>query len=272
VCVAAGLLLGVLAGCGAAPIRPPADALTSAAPLWQAIDARDDQAVTARIRASVEVFSADGRARVRQVLLVGGPGRFRIETLSPVDTTLSVIACDGERLIYYDVDGGRFYAGAPTAQNLARVARLPLDPTDLTRLLLGGPPVDPSTQAAADWALAWDEQLGAYRLRRTEPDAGRLDVWVRHASWTTVAARLTDAAGGRRLELTSADVRPVESDGVRIDVARRLRIVMPHEQVDLSIEVDRYDLNPNLPPTLFSIAPPRGITVESLDASRSVPP
>ena len=150
-----------------------------------------------------------------------------------------------------------------------RVARLL---TMLPWLVANGPSVA-IKDMAAQFGLSEDELLAEIELASTcglppyTPDM-LTGIWIEEGTINVFGALQFD----RRLELTSADVRPVESDGVRIDVARRLRIVMPHEQVDLSIEVDRYDLNPNLPPTLFSIAPPRGITVEALDASRSVPP
>ena len=108
-----------LQGCGPVRFDAPRDAYDGPATLLEVARAHAEPLRTLRMRSTVEVYADGERVKARQVVVARSPDRFRFETLSPLDTTLSVVACDGGRVALYDLQAGRFLEGSASAENIA---------------------------------------------------------------------------------------------------------------------------------------------------------
>lgn len=264
---AAGALLVAawLQGCGPTRFEAPRDAYDSPQALLAVARSQTEPLRALRMRSTVEVYAGGERVKARQVVVARSPDRFRFETLSPLDTTLSVVACDGGRVALYDLQAGRFLEGSATAENLAVVTRIPLSPPDLVRLLLGGPP---ALEAEADWRMNWDARLGGYRLERTDATGARQEVWLRHATGSLLAMRLTDSAGKVVLRVTTAAPFEVSDGTDRVTLSRRLEVELPQEQTSLLVEVSTAQLGVELDDLLFELPVPRGLEAEPIEGVR----
>lgn len=261
------LVAAVAVACGGVQAPPPAaEHPATADALLEAMDARMEAVQRLRIRAVVEYYGEGGRARVRQVIVAERPDRLRAETLSPFDAPLSVLVANERELILYDVGAERFFAGPPTAANVARVVPIRLAPPELVRVLLGGAPVAPGTAGAGEVVPTWDGRRGGWSFTLPLADGTRLALVVAHGEATLRHAALFSSEGEAVWELRVGDVREVaSSDGAaRLGVPERLRFLMPGSAVDLSLALERVELNPALPEFVFELDPPRGVSVEPL--------
>jgi outer membrane lipoprotein-sorting protein len=259
--LAAVLLSGWLGGCGAVTVAAPPDAYASVASLLAVVEGKANPLRTLRMRSTVEVYASGERVKARQVVVAQMPDRFRFETLSPLDTSLSVVACDGGRLSLYDLQAGRFLSGAATASNIAALTRIPLTAPDLVRLLMGGAP---ALSEGDGWAMAWDERLGGYRLSRRAADGSLQELWLRHGSGSLLALRVTDGAGRVQLRVTTAAPFEVSDGGQRVTLSRRLELELPQEKTQVLVEVGSAQLGVELDAMLFELPVPRGMEAEPL--------
>ena len=258
------LALFLLACGGRQPAPPAAEHPATSVEVLRAMEARLDGVERLRMRAVVEVYGEEGRARVRQVLVAERPDRLRAETLSPFDAPLSVLVANERELVLWDVGAERFYRGLPTARNVARVVPIRLAPPDLVRVLLGGPPVEAEGLPESEEAPRWDGRRGGWAFELSLGDGSRLALVVSHGSWMLQRAVLRGEDGELLWELRTGDARVVEGEGATIEVPGRFRFLMPAEGVDLSLSLERVDLNPVFPPFLFELDPPRGVEVTPL--------
>lgn len=250
-CVIAAAM--IFNACGAKQYPMPDAAVPDAPTLIDHVHARDETVDSARARAVMEYFGSDGRVRVRQALLVSRPGNFRLETLSPMDSTLAVVVTNDEDLTYYDLAGERAYTGAPTAQNLARLIPLWLSPAQIVRVVLGSVPFDIVDVQPSDWDLTWDGQKNAWRLEAALPDGGLMEFWVRHDSWVLAGARAKNEDNRVVWEIRTKDFERVSDGTHATELPTRIRFVMKDENLDASLTVKEYQMNPDLPEHLFEL-------------------
>lgn len=264
--LALGTLLAVAAssGCGGRQIAPPDDALTEPIEVFEALLSRLEGIGSVRLRGTLEYYGEQGRARVDQVLLAREPGQLRIETLSPFDSTLSVFLIDAGVLTWFDLQRRQYLTGDATAANVARFVPLWMSADDLVRVLFGGPPLDAIDPDPDTYTLRWDERAGAYRLEMPLLTGGALVLRVEHRTWLLRSARRLDEDREIVFELRAGEPLAVPTDAGEVWMPSALRFRMPSERLDMSLELDRVDVNPELPDALFRLAPPNGVTVERL--------
>ncbi len=253
------LLAGALFACGGRQHRAPDDALTDAGDLYDAMNTRLDALSGTRIRAVMEYYESGRRVRVRQAVLAQQPADLRIETISPFDSTLAVVVVNHDSLALYDLQNSVFYSGAPTAQNLSRFIPVWMSPGDIVSVLLGGAPADSIVSDRSRWELEWDRRANAYRLTLPTLHGGHMDLYVQHGSWSLTGAKEYDPDGDLVFELRAGSFERVSTEGGDVTVPHRLRFLMAGENLDVSLDVDRYDANPELPATIFALQPPSGI-------------
>jgi Domain of unknown function (DUF4292) len=135
-----------LAGC--ATVSPPEPQLP--APKWESteliksIAQRREQVRSVRALARVDYAGPDGKHGFQEAVVVQRPDRLRLETLSPLGAVLIVTANDKE-IVGYHPREGIFVRGRRSKENLLRYTKIPLELDEITSLLVGLPPVDPST-------------------------------------------------------------------------------------------------------------------------------
>ena len=262
---AALMVFGVaMAACGAPQFAPPEDLVTDPVALLESSVSAAEVIQSARIRATLEYYGEGGRARVRQAVLVQAPNRVRIETISPLDTSLSVLLLSGDSLVYYDIAGELYLVGEPTAEHIGELIPIRLTPEDIVRVMVGGPPLAGLADDLSGSTVEWNAREGWYDLRVPLADGGTMLLGIMHDGRGVAWVQEQDARGREEWTLRGGDRRPADgADGV-VEVPYRLRFRMRAEQVDISLEVERYTVNPELSDELFSLDPPRGIEVRRL--------
>jgi Domain of unknown function (DUF4292) len=143
------LILGTvglgLAGC--ATVSPPEPQLP--APKWESaeliksIAQRREQVRSVRALARVDYAGPDGKHGFQEAVVVQRPDRLRLETLSPLGAVLIFTANDKE-IVGYHPREGVFVRGRRSKENLLRYTKIPLELDEITSVLVGLPPVDPS--------------------------------------------------------------------------------------------------------------------------------
>lgn len=262
--LALALLATALLACGGRQTPAPDDAVTDPVVLFDAMLTRDEAIDAVRLRATLEYYGEGGRARVEQAVLARGEQHLRMETISPFGTSLAVFLMNDTELVFFDLQEQVYVTGRPSAENVSRFVPVLLAPDDLVRVLQGGPPLAATSTDLDAYTLSWSERQGAYRLTIPLEGGGELVLFVRHQSWTVAGAIQRDADGDEVFELRAGDFVTVQADGFETEMPQRLRFLMPSENLDLSLDVNRVELNPTLPDALFELAPPSGASVTVL--------
>ncbi len=153
---AAPLLLAALlpTACAVVPEVPPASPV-DAEGLLNRLAASETAVRTVRGQATVRYDGPTGSGSVDQVIVVALPDRARLEALSPVGTAVLLIAIRGDDLTVHAPDRHEYGVGRATRETLARLARVPIPPGPLLRLLAGLPPLsirptDPRVRVALE--------------------------------------------------------------------------------------------------------------------------
>jgi len=251
-------------GCGARHTPPPQDAIDDPVLLLEATLTRLEALDAVRIRASLVYYGDGGRARIRQAVLAQRPSYVRMESISPFDTSMAVLILGDGYLIFYDIQEETYYRGHATPENIRRLAPLYFSPEDIVRVFLGAPPLDAVEPDPDTYTIEWNTRTAVYELGLPTVDGGSITVDIRHGDWTMAGARVYDGDGALRYELRTAGFSTYTHDGGDVVMPTRLRFLMSDRSVDLSMDVERIDINPELPETLFQLDPPRGATIVDL--------
>lgn len=249
-------LLTGLSACGARQYPEPADGIASSEELLAHLEQRAETVHSARTRAVMEYFGGSGRVRVRQVLVVSEPHFLRLETMSPFDTTLALVVANDDELTFYDLGEDQVYVGRPTAANLSKLIPLWLAPSDIVDVVLGGVPMGMVDRELTHWKVAWDGGKNAWRLFGRSLTGGYLEFLVRHDTWSLAGARELDRRGNVQWEIRAAEFRRVGDGESSAEVPSRIRFLMPSADLDVSLSVQEYELNPELDLIMFEIFTP----------------
>jgi hypothetical protein len=127
--------------------RPPAAGWT-ADKLAGILSRREQQFQSLRALALVNYRGPEGRQGFQEAILVQRPDKARLETLSGLGAIL-VVTVNADRIAGLHPREGIFVHGKSSKENLFLYTRIPLELQEMTRLLLGLPPVANST----DWKI-----------------------------------------------------------------------------------------------------------------------
>jgi outer membrane lipoprotein-sorting protein len=208
----------------------------------------------------VTYFGERGRVRLKAVLVAERPGRFRFETISPLEQPIDVMASDGSRLWLLSKE--KLSEGPATPENIARLLPLPMHPEEVVDTLLGGVPTSARFEPAA---IAWEEpdrERWVLTLSGMSGQTGK--IYVDPTRKVVEKMELLEVGGDVRLSVTFEDFEQV--GGHAGEIPRDMHIVMPGKNHDVSIKLKEVDINVALSDALFSIAPPPGVIPEKLDS------
>jgi hypothetical protein len=191
--LSAGLLL--LAACAVVPgAAPPTLPRQWAGPevFLDRLEADDGAVKTVRGLASVRFEGPAGKGSARQVIVVALPDQMRLEALSPLGTAILLLTIRGDDLTVYAPARHEYGMGRATRETLGRLARVPVPPGPLMRLLVGLPPLpirpgDPRVEIAVEaaairvesvdgpyWQRVWSSPDGMVPVRGELGEAGTL--------------------------------------------------------------------------------------------------
>jgi len=123
---------------------------------------RDRQFQSLRALASIHYRGPEGTQGFQEAVLVQRPDKARLETLSLLGAIL-IVTVNADQISGLHPREGLFVRGKSSEANIFRYTRIPLELQELTRLLLGIPPV----MISADW------QIGGSALYRELDGQGK---------------------------------------------------------------------------------------------------
>lgn len=131
------LALALLAGCPRhGPIARPYAAPT-VAELLQVVRAQQAAVRTMNARARATSWLGGDRIRATVLMLVDREGRLRLEAEVSLQGTVAVLATDGARFEFLDLQHNELRRGPACPANVASLIRIPLAPAEVAAILLG---------------------------------------------------------------------------------------------------------------------------------------
>ncbi|MEQ9500494.1 MAG: DUF4292 domain-containing protein [Deltaproteobacteria bacterium] len=252
-----GLIAVLLFGAFGCPKKPPEQTdmrpLPKPAELLESLRADNDRK-NLRALGRVTYYGDQGRVRLKAVLLAERPGRFRIETLSPLEQPIDVMACDGETL--WLLSQGRLKTGRATPQNISRLLPLSMKASEVVDTLLGGVPTSDRFDPAKVERI---EDTDALALELTSNLDER--VWLRVDPVKRVVEEMklfaTNHAERVHVKFDDFEATP----GGR-PLPRSMEIRM--DGLDVRIKLTEADVDVPLDARLFTLVPPDGVEAEPL--------
>jgi hypothetical protein len=250
------LVVAVLGVVSCTTVAPP-PAADTAPKVWQpgelikALTQRQEQFRSLRALARVNYSGPDGRRGFQEAILVERPDRLRLETLTYLGAVLIVTVNDKEITGYHPREGV-FLRGQRSKENLERYTQIPLELDEITRLLLGLPPVELSGR--------WEQEGNTLIFSSTR---GGRDV-VTFASSLPVPTQWQrfDAAG--KIEMSADFADYAESPGGSFPSRIVFEAQSPKRQ--LEIRYQQPELNASLPSNLFSQQKPANVKELPIEA------
>ncbi len=263
-----GLLLG---GCPK-NVPPPTDEVTDAAELLEAINGATTSIDDARmLDVRLDYFGQQGRASIKQLILLQHPDRLRIQTYIPgMEGVAGVLVCACGKFAFHDRQEDVYYHGPATTENIARVMPVGLNCKDLAHVLLGGAPHDRLGSMGVEPSIQWDRTEGGYLLdwQGASGEDSRARVWVRHGDWRVTKMTTWTADGETRYDYEAEKFAKMGE----IILPGRRRFVVKSTGEDFSLTQGETQVNPELDEVLFQLAPPAGSPVRYIGPQSSPPP
>jgi hypothetical protein len=191
------------------------------------------------------------------------PDRARVETLSPLGTTVLVATLQGERLRVHSLMRHEYATGRASQEALGRLLNVPVPPALLVRLLAGLPPLpvraeDPRLRIIVEGSAVRVESVDAEWWQRlwTGPDGTGIE--------RGEAGRISETA----LRFGFSDRRPTA--GVEFPYAVWVEDAAKGGRLELAY--DRLKLNEPVEEALFDLPPPQGGQTRIIDLGDDLPP
>ena len=262
-----GSKLGIAVGCclawacRPAEVRPP-EVTAMPAPEVVLAELRTAGAGKSSLRAEgrVTYFGEKGRVRLKAVILGERPGHFRIETLSPFEQPIDVMACDGARL--WLLSGDRLREGPATPENIARLLPLPLYPEEVVDVLLGGVPSGDRFQATQ----VEPAEEGQWRLHLAGANGERAQLLIDPVAKLVRRSALLDTDGKERVTVDFGDFSAPEGSADGREMPQESVVKLPGRDFDMTIKLTKAQVDVALDPSLFRINAPPGVPLEALDS------
>ncbi len=254
-----GSCLLLAAACGGVPRTPPGpspELAVEPARLLTRLAAEEKGLISVRGLANVLYRESAGSGSVMQAIVVAPPDRARLETLTPVGTTALLLTIRGDKLQVHSLLRHEYGVGRATPETLARLAKVPLPPGPLLRLLAGLPPLglspeDPRVQVGMDAAaIRVDSVDGVYWQHLwMAPDGAGVD----HGELGEASGPLLRFHFNDR-QLVDGEEFPFE---IRLEaVATEASLIIRYQTVRLNLPVE---------PELFELPPPTDGKTRMLD-------
>jgi hypothetical protein len=259
------LALTFLAGCPRhvrleRPYAPP-----TANELLEVVRAQQAAVRTMNARARATSWLGGDRIRATVLMLVDRGGRLRLEAEVSLQGTVAVLATDGTRFSFLDVQHSELRSGPACPANVASLIRIPLGPTDVAAILLGDARL-PETDAL-DAQVDWDGDRGADVLS-VRAGAGRLRYFLQrtdaHAAIRLVGVTASDAADHPIWRTAFEDFSDVATGGGaagRLSLPDTIRYAEAGASFDDGVEIKFKErtLNEGLAADAFALQPTAGI-------------
>jgi len=218
-----------------------------------------------RAEAKAEQVTERGPVKGSIYVFLRGPDHIRFDAMSPVDTPLAVLVSDGTDFALHDVGANRYYFGAASPCNIARLVRLPLDGAAVFRILIGLPPLVPGAPST----VTWDGEGGWYVYRQEVEDGTIVEARIAPLGneLDTLSVRLVDN-GGTVWEAVFDDRREV--GGLRLP--GHVRFTARDADGPVEVWYTSLETDVGLPDDAWTYPPPEGIPAEEVGCGTAVDP
>ena len=243
------LLLGA---CAAAQTALPADGPTTATEVLARALARPLPA-TVQGMARLDSYQAGQARKVDLLLALRRPGAVQMQALAPTLDLLAVLSTDGKRFVAFERGGSECHVGDACPQNLGRLVPIALPPDELVAVFLGRPPL----LAATPQHLGWDAERSLYRIDLGSEAGLHQQVFIAPRTFRFVGTVLY--RGAARLASVAYDGE-VGAGGP----PRTLRYKSQAEDLDLTLELRKVDLDVPIGDDVFAVTCPQGSRIVEL--------
>jgi len=257
----AGLLLLIVCGSGCAWVSPPAGPKPfNPQQIIQQLNAQCSRVVGLKTSARIWLWLEDGSRRVfSAAILVQRPNRLRLEVLNLLGQPMQILACDGQRLVWYDIPQHQALVGEATGLNIYRLVGIQLETAALVGILLGGS-APPTRYATA--VLRYSAQESEYLLEvcQEEDEECGYRLWLEPGSLRPL--RLEAAGRSGRSSWQAAWSGYVLAAGYL--VPRVVELWRMDGRSRLRASYERLEVNPKLRPENFRVDLPEGTIIRYL--------
>ncbi|NOT58205.1 MAG: DUF4292 domain-containing protein [Deltaproteobacteria bacterium] len=243
-----------------APAPPPsASTLPTGQELLQSLTDRRTRTTSLRGLARIAYKDTAEKGTARQAVAVMAPDHFRLELFSPVGIA-ALVTTNGQQLAAYLPQEKMVYRGAATPRNAARFLRIMLSAGQVTSLLLGLPllPLD-----VDGGSMRLDPESRHYELTVPIPGGGTQRFMCEQKTRRLLRWEVRDKAELLLARMSLADYRAVQGQDFPFEIA----LVDLQGNQEATIYYEQLELNPTLPPTLFTLSPIAGVQETNLDAT-----
>lgn len=257
------ILLAIVVGFSGCSVRRPssppppsavvqaAEALPTAQELLALLAGRRRALTSLRGLARVVYSDPYEKSTAKQAVAVSAPDRFRLELFSPIGIA-SLVACNGHTLVAYFPGEKLLYRGAATPLNAARFTRVMLSAREVASLLLGLPVLPPPRDTAT---VSFDEGTGWIRLEFSLVEGGTQQLWFEQKTLQLRRWQVLTSDGIVIKRVSLAEYGQVNGQ----DFPFEITLSDPQGKQEASIHYERVELSPQLPDSLFALAPIAGV-------------
>jgi hypothetical protein len=244
-------LLLILPGCASTAVAPPVS-LPLPEYLIKRLEQEDGKVRSLKAWGNIKVTRKGERESADHAILMRRPDALRVEGVSPLGSSVySLLILRGEIELFVPSEG-KAYRGAATAQVLERLFALPMSPEAALSVLCGRVPLCPVGEATVEkegalYALEVACEDGGWR-QRVRLDPTHLD---------PVRLSLRDPLGREVLVVAWSGFR--SSGDTRIPT--EIQVDLPLKGDRLSLRLEDFDVNPQVPEDRFRLIIPPGTKI-----------
>ncbi len=230
-------------GCGGS-VPKPENFTEDAEVILQPIADRAVESLSAELH--LDAWQGGERVKFQQLIAVQKPDHLRIDSLSPFGQPLSTLVSDGETISIYSQKDRKFYSGAATPQNLARLLPIQMHPSELSALLRAEIPIIDYQTAQ----VSWDSDAGrTVVVLQNQSEQQILRIEPKRQLVTQSEVKTQNALRYRaQLGDYSSDAKPFP---------RRMRLESGDFKVEIEVKDHRIDIE--LADETFELYPPKGV-------------
>jgi hypothetical protein len=242
---------------GCALIKPEQPAAEGPAKPWEAsemtaaLTQRNQQFRSLRALARVDYVGPNAKQNFQEAIVVQRPDRLRLETLTFLGAIL-IVTVNNQEMIGYQPREGVFVRGKASREAIARFTQIPLEPDEITTLLIGLPPVDTN----APWKQEGNTLLFSPNGRARDRVAFEI-AQPAPSKWERL-----NSVGDVELAVSFLDYSQI-SAGL---FASRMQIEAPLRKIKLEIRMQDPELNGPMTDDLFTQQKPPNVKEYPIEA------